>query len=75
MFEEALAEAVGVLLSKGHGLKEVLSYSVRQLMSLVTLEFRRETEWVQADMAMTRIAFHADKDQYHKFISELKDGG
>ena len=68
-------DVVEFLIHEGHDLKTMLGMTVKQLMLFSKLAADRNLLDVATQASATRIAYHADKNQYAKFLDELKEDG
>jgi hypothetical protein len=63
------------LLHEGHELSVLMGMSVKQMWLFSQLATDRKKTELAAEAGAVRVAFHADKKQYVKFLEELDDDG
>lgn len=66
---------VEYLLHEGHSLTDLMGMTYKQMVLFTELATDRRKTELAADASAVRIAFHADKKQYAKFLDELDDDG
>lgn len=66
---------VEYLLHAGHDLNTLMGMTYKQMTLFAELAADRRVTELAAEASLVRIAFHADKKQYEKFIDGLNDDG
>lgn len=73
--ENFLPILIEFLIHEGHDLTTMMGMSVKQLVAFSKLAADRNMLDVASRASVVRIAYHADKKQYMKFLDELNEDG
>jgi hypothetical protein len=65
---------VAILLSAGHRVADIRTYTLRQLQGFVELAMTHYLSRLQSYGSMTRAAVNADKKQWVKVLKEMENG-
>lgn len=73
--ENFLPILIEYLIHEGHDLATLMGMSVKQMVMFSKLAADRRAQEVASEASIVRIAYHADKKQYMRFLEELNDDG